>query len=88
MQRPKDPNKRTPLSSKIREFWILHPNVLIIIVCAVFFVLAVAILCVVGICQNWDFHGILMSPTAILVYVLVGFAVVVYICQRFIFKRW
>ena len=80
--------KKTSLSSKLREFWILHPTILIIAVCAVFLVIAITILCVVGIYQHWDVHTFFTSPTAILVYVLAGFIAIIYIFQRLIFKRW
>jgi hypothetical protein len=87
MQEHKNPNKKS-LSSKFREFWILHPNVLVIIVCTIFLVLAIAILCVVGAYRGWDVHTLLVSPNAILVYVLAGLVAIVYIFQRIIFKRW
>lgn len=84
----KSPKKKTSLSSKLREFWILHPTILITLVCGIFLAIAVAILCVVGVYQHWDVYTALTSPNAILVYVLAGFIAVVYIFQRIIFKRW
>lgn len=80
--------KRTSLSSKLREFWILHPNILIITVCAIFLAVAIVILCIVGTCKHWNMRMLLTSPNAILVYVLAGFMAIIYIFQRIIFKRW
>ena len=90
MQRKNQEQKkqRTSLSSKLREFWILHPNILILAVCVVFGAIAVGILCAVSLHNHWNLKAIFASPTAILIYVLVGFATVVYVFQRFIFKRW
>lgn len=81
-------NKKTSLSSKLREFWILHPTILIIAVCAIFLTIAILILCIVGLYRGWDVHTFFTSPNAILVYVLVGFIAIIYIFQRIIFKRW
>lgn len=83
-----NPDKKTSLSSKLKEFWILHPNVLVIIVCAIFLVLAIFTLCIVGAYRGWDMHTLLVSPNAVLVYVLAGLVAIVYIFQRIIFKRW
>ena len=80
--------KRTSLSSKLREFWILHPNIIILAICAVFLTIAIAILCIVGTVQHWNLKSLLTSPNAILIYVLAGFIAVVYIFQRIVFKRW
>lgn len=83
----KSPKKKS-LSSKLKEFWILHPNIIVIAVCAVFLAIAIVILCVVGACREWDLHTLLTSPNALLVYALAVFIVFVYIFQRLIFKRW
>lgn len=80
--------KKTSLSSKLREFWILHPNILIMLVCAVFLTIAITVLCIVGTCNHWNLRTLLTSPNAVLVYVLAGFTAIIYIFQRIIFKRW
>lgn len=80
--------KKPPLSSKLRDFWILHPDVLIVIVCAVFIVIAIAILYIVGTYRHWEISVMLTSPRAILVYVIAGFIAVLFVFQRIIFRRW
>lgn len=87
-QNNKNKNKKTSLYSKLREFWILHPTILIIAVCAVFLAIAILILCIVGAYKHWNLLVIFTSPNAILIYVLAGFIAIVYIFQRIIFKRW
>lgn len=84
----KKPQKKTSLSSKLREFWILHPSILIITVCAMFLAIAIIILCIVGAYKHWDVRTFFTSPNAVLVYVLAGFTAIIYIFQRIIFKRW
>lgn len=86
--RHKQQKEKKSLSSKLREFWILHPSILIVLVCTVFLAIALVILCVVGVYQHWDLYTTLTSPNAILIYVLIGFIAVIYIFQRIIFKRW
>lgn len=88
MEQNKKKRKKTSLSSKLREFWILHPNILIITVCAIFLAIAILILCIVGTCNHWGLRKLLTSPNAILIYVLAGFIAIIYIFQRIIFKRW
>jgi hypothetical protein len=84
---PKPP-KKTSLSSKLREFWILHPSALVAIVCAVFLAIAIVILCIVGTHQHWNLRVFFTSPSAILIYVVAGFIVIIYVFQKLIFKRW
>lgn len=76
------------LYSKLKEFWILHPCVLTILTLGVFAALAIALLCIVSIIQQWDLHAAFTSPVAVFVYVIVGLIAFVYIFQRMIFKRW
>lgn len=83
------PNKRkNSLSSKLREFWILHPSILIIAVLSAFLAIAITILCIVGTYQHWNLRAFFTSSSAILIYVIVGFVAIVYVFQRIIFKRW
>lgn len=85
---PNPKKKKTSLSSKLKAFWILHPNVLIILICAIFIALAITILCIVGVCNHWNMRALFTSPKAILIYVVVGFVAIIYVFQRMIFKRW
>ena len=79
---------KTSLSSKLKEFWILHPNILILAVCAIFLTVAIIILCVVGTYKHWNLYAIFTSSEAILIYVIAGFLAILYVFQRIIFKRW
>lgn len=88
MRQRKQKQDRTSLSSKLREFWILHPNIIVILICTIALVIAIVTLCIVGMCRGWSLHTFFTSPNAVLVYVLAGLVLIVYIFQRIIFKRW
>lgn len=84
----KPQEQKTSLSSKLKEFWILHPNILILAVCAVFLTVAIVILCIVGTYKHWNLYAIFTSSEAILIYVIASFLAILYVFQRIIFKRW
>lgn len=79
---------RMSLSSKWKTFRILHPNGVLGIICAVFAIIALTLITVVGTIAGWDIGKSLRSPTALLVYTVLFIIAVVVVFKQILFKRW
>ena len=88
MKTPKLPRENRRLYSKLREFWILHPGLLVGIACAFFFAIALALFFIVCDLKEWDVGVVLTSPKAILIYAIGLVVGVILLCRNVIFKRW
>ena len=88
MKVPNSPKLSRRLFSKLREVWILHPSIIVGIICGVFFVLALVLFLIVCKYRGWDLAVVLTSPKAILLYVIGAVAVVIVLFRNVLFKRW
>ena len=69
------PSQNRSLYSKFKMWCAFHNIPLFLIPCILFFAVAVTALLIGGSIVGWDIAGFLKSPTGILMYVVIGLAI-------------